>query len=210
MVVLRFHSNPVLLVCGTVNPQNVAQASPAIISIVHIVWYLYVHLHNKIQKKSQHRPQIAKDIIGWLPGARLFLLRQKGEQSKQEKGGNRANYLDRSVAKVEALCNPTKGEKREKEWRAPCKPTAVTQNYTRRGTTEDNNLKGKGFSYLDPSVAQVKATHKWTWGRGWMTKASGVGERRKGRGELRRDCHHRVAALFVPTRMQQWYMIYDI
>ena len=47
-----------------------------------------------------------------------------------------------------------------------------------------------------------------TWGRGWMTKASGVGERRKGRGELRRDCHHRVAALFVPTRMQQWYMIY--
>ena len=49
-----------------------------------------------------------------------------------------------------------------------------------------------------------------TWGRGWMTKASGVGERRKGRGELRRDCHHRVAALFVPTRMQQWYMIYDI
>ena len=39
--------------------------------------------------------------------------------------------------------------------------------------------------------------------RGWMTKASGVGERRKGRGELRRDCHHRVAALFVPTRMQQ-------
>ena len=48
-----------------------------------------------------------------------------------------------------------------------------------------------------------------TWGRGWMTKASGVGERRKGRGELRRDCHHRVAALFVPTRMQQWYMIYN-
>ena len=49
---------------------------------------------------------------------------------------------------------------------------------------------------------------KWfkTWGRGWMTKASGVGERRKGRGELRRDCHHRVAALFVPTRMQQWYI----
>ena len=45
-----------------------------------------------------------------------------------------------------------------------------------------------------------------TWGRGWMTKASGVGERRKGRGELRRDCHHRVAALFVPTRMQQWYI----
>ena len=36
-----------------------------------------------------------------------------------------------------------------------------------------------------------------------MTKASGVGEKRKGRGELRRDCHHRVAALFVPTRMQQ-------
>ena len=49
----------------------------------------------------------------------------------------------------------------------------------------------------------------YTWGRGWMTKASGVGERRKGRGELRRDCHHRVAALFVPTRMQQWYMIYN-
>ena len=46
----------------------------------------------------------------------------------------------------------------------------------------------------------------YTWGRGWMTKASGVGERRKGRGELRRDCHHRVAALFVPTRMQQWYI----
>ena len=45
-----------------------------------------------------------------------------------------------------------------------------------------------------------------TWGRGWMTKASGVGERRKGRGELRRDCQHRVAALFVPTRMQQWYI----
>ena len=45
-----------------------------------------------------------------------------------------------------------------------------------------------------------------TWGRGWMTKANGVGERRKGRGELRRDCHHRVAALFVPTRMQQWYI----
>ena len=55
----------------------------------------------------------------------------------------------------------------------------------------------------------LKKTLK-TWGRGWMTKASGVGERRKGRGELRRDCHHRVAALFVPTRMQQWYMIYDI
>ena len=36
-----------------------------------------------------------------------------------------------------------------------------------------------------------------------MTKASGVGERRKERGELRRDCHHRDAALFVPTRMQQ-------
>ena len=34
-----------------------------------------------------------------------------------------------------------------------------------------------------------------------MTKASGVGDRRKGRGELRRDCHHRVAALFVPTRI---------
>ena len=50
--------------------------------------------------------------------------------------------------------------------------------------------------------------HNITWGRGWMTKASGVGER-KGRGELRRDCHHRVAALFVPTRMQQWYMIYN-
>ena len=48
--------------------------------------------------------------------------------------------------------------------------------------------------------------HQETWGRGWMTKASGVGERRKGRGELRRDCHHRVAALFVPTRMQQWYI----
>ena len=48
--------------------------------------------------------------------------------------------------------------------------------------------------------------YKQTWGRGWMTKASGVGERRKGRGELRRDCHHRVAALFVPTRMQQWYI----
>ena len=45
-----------------------------------------------------------------------------------------------------------------------------------------------------------------TWVAGWMTKASGVGERRKGRGELRRDCHHRVAALFVPTRMQQWYI----
>ena len=45
-----------------------------------------------------------------------------------------------------------------------------------------------------------------TWGRGWMTKASGVGERRKGKGELRRDCHNRVAALFVPTRMQQWYI----
>ena len=48
--------------------------------------------------------------------------------------------------------------------------------------------------------------HGVTWGRGWMTKASGVGERRKGRGELRKDCHHRVAALFVPTRMQQWYI----
>ena len=60
-------------------------------------------------------------------------------------------------------------------------------------------------------LATSKATiHIYTWGRGWMTKASGVGERRKGRGELRRDCHHRVAALFVPTRMQQWYMIYDI
>ena len=57
---------------------------------------------------------------------------------------------------------------------------------------------------------QLKTFKKNTWGRGWMTKASGVGERRKGRGELRRDCHHRVAALFVPTRMQQWYMIYDI
>ena len=60
----------------------------------------------------------------------------------------------------------------------------------------------------------LRKTRTWrptskTWGRGWMTKASGVGERRKGRGELRRDCHHRVAALFVPTRMQQWYMIYN-
>ena len=50
--------------------------------------------------------------------------------------------------------------------------------------------------------------HYATWGREWMTKASGVGERRKGRGELRRDSHHRVAALFFPTWMQQWYMIY--
>ena len=32
-----------------------------------------------------------------------------------------------------------------------------------------------------------------------MTKASGVGERRKGRGELRRDCHHRVAAIVRPN-----------
>ena len=55
---------------------------------------------------------------------------------------------------------------------------------------------------------QLSCVELWgqTWGRGWMTKASGVGERRKGRGELRRDCHHRVAALFVPTRMQQWYI----
>ena len=71
---------------------------------------------------------------------------------------------------------------------------------------------------LGPSCFGKCKRNKWdrhlvewpTWGRGWMTKASGVGERRKGRGELRRDCHHRVAALFVPTRMQQWYMIYDI
>ena len=58
-------------------------------------------------------------------------------------------------------------------------------------------------------ISQYFKISKWvhcTWGRGWMTKASGVGERRKGRGELRRDCHHRVAALFVPTRMQQWYI----
>ena len=58
-------------------------------------------------------------------------------------------------------------------------------------------------------VTEIARTVTWsssTWGRGWMTKASGVGERRKGRGELRRDCHHRVAALFVPTRMQQWYI----
>ena len=54
------------------------------------------------------------------------------------------------------------------------------------------------YTWRHPGIA--------TWGRGWMTKASGVGERRKGRGELRRDCHHRVAALFVPTRMQQWYI----
>ena len=59
-------------------------------------------------------------------------------------------------------------------------------------------------------ILELQAGLPTTWGRGWMTKASGVGERRKGRGELRRDCHHRVAALFVPTRMQQWYMIYDI
>ena len=59
-------------------------------------------------------------------------------------------------------------------------------------------------------TSSLGMSNRETWGRGWMTKASGVGERRKGRGELRRDCHHRVAALFVPTRMQQWYMIYDI
>ena len=58
-------------------------------------------------------------------------------------------------------------------------------------------------------LCSTATADSWTWGRGWMTKASGVGERRKGRGELRRDCHHRVAALFVPTRMQQWYMIYN-
>ena len=62
---------------------------------------------------------------------------------------------------------------------------------------------------VSPSVVLLSsfpAKCRTTWGRGWMTKASGVGERRKGRGELRRDCHHRVAALFVPTRMQQWYI----
>ena len=64
--------------------------------------------------------------------------------------------------------------------------------------------------YLRITYIHIIHIHIDTWGRGWMTKASGVGERRKGRDELRRDCHHRVAALFVPTRMQQWYMIYDI
>ena len=66
------------------------------------------------------------------------------------------------------------------------------------------------YIYIILCIYNVQIYIYITWGRGWMTKASGVGERRKGRGELRRDCHHRVAALFVPTRMQQWYMIYDI
>ena len=79
--------------------------------------------------------------------------------------------------------------------------------------TRHNDCFQKQFLLVGPlSHWPLHITHAFifTWGRGWMTKASGVGERRKGRGELRRDCHHRVAALFVPTRMQQWYMIYDI
>ena len=66
------------------------------------------------------------------------------------------------------------------------------------------------YIFICIHIRYIHIIYIYTWGRGWMTKASGVGERRKGRGELRRDCHHRVAALFVPTRMQQWYMIYDI
>ena len=62
------------------------------------------------------------------------------------------------------------------------------------------------FSKLSAGHSQHYDIDVNTWGRGWMTKASGVREKRKGRGELRRDCHHRVAALFVPTRMQQWYI----
>ena len=64
----------------------------------------------------------------------------------------------------------------------------------------------QSFHFLIFEGHHIISLHCTTWGRGWMTKASGVGERRKGRGELRRDCHHRVAALFVPTRMQQWYI----
>ena len=62
------------------------------------------------------------------------------------------------------------------------------------------------WPFVEFSQGFIRIIPAGTWGRGWMTKASGVGERRKGRGELRRDCHHRVAALFVPTRMQQWYI----
>ena len=69
------------------------------------------------------------------------------------------------------------------------------------------------WTFIIPAVASKKRSRVSgftmvypTWGRGWMTKASGVGERRKGRGELQRNCHHHVAALFVPTRMQQWYI----
>ena len=68
---------------------------------------------------------------------------------------------------------------------------------------QESHFMSMGFCQLR---LKTEKTHCATWGRGWMTKASGVGERRKGRGELRRDCHHRVAALFVPTRMQQWYI----
>ena len=75
-----------------------------------------------------------------------------------------------------------------------------------------NDFAGIGHFHFEVSSRNSSGTYnilqrrRKTWGRGWMTKASGVGERRKGRGELRRDCHHRVAALFVPTRMQQWYI----
>ena len=41
-----------------------------------------------------------------------------------------------------------------------------------------------------------------------MTKASGVGERRKGRGESRRDCQHRCRGIVRPN--EDATMIYDI
>ena len=79
----------------------------------------------------------------------------------------------------------------------------------RHHVVNSEHNKSKGCCTIDNSMRLLPDSKTNTWGRGWMTKASGVGERRKGRGELRRDCHHRVAALFVPTRMQQWYMIYN-
>ena len=72
------------------------------------------------------------------------------------------------------------------------------------GPPKFSNIVDKWLYCCYLEVSTKLSNH--TWGRGWMTKASGVGERRKGRGELRKDCHHRVAALFVPTRMQQWYI----
>ena len=104
-----------------------------------------------------------------------------------------------------------------KFWALKVSSTWGEAQWTLRDTMDisgesSESLQFSKMIYVGDIVLLDTITHgEWeTWGRGWMTKASGVGERRKGRGELRRDCHHRVAALFVPTRTQQWYMLYDI
>ena len=45
-----------------------------------------------------------------------------------------------------------------------------------------------------------------TWGRGWMTKASGVGERRKGRGEWTEGLSSSCRGIVRPNEDAQWYI----